>query len=248
MDADGTYLGTILGPGHPDGAGRRADRDARSPRIATSGAAPGDAGPGLRPDQHLPADGRRAGPVGPVHRRRGPDRRRATARRPWRTATAWRSRSARWSCWQHPADGRRAAAATGGRRPRAKAVQPARSERAGARPATASRCAAPPAPPPCGCGCRSCRSPRRGSCGRSPGTGAARPAMSATVAPSTAALRTSRSRGVSGLGPALSAAAASAGSMTRSPASTRRIAAASSSTGPSLTRNPDAPASIARRR
>lgn len=72
--------------------------------------------------------------------------------------------------------------------------------------------------------------------------------MSETVAPSTATVRTSRSRWVSGLGPALSAAAARPGSITCSPASTRRMAAASSSTGPSFTRNPDAPASMARRR
>src|SRR2546423_477976 len=72
--------------------------------------------------------------------------------------------------------------------------------------------------------------------------------MSAIVDPSAAAASTSRSRSVSGFGPADRAAAARAGSTTRSPASTRRIAAASSSTGPSLTRNPLAPASMARRR
>ena len=72
--------------------------------------------------------------------------------------------------------------------------------------------------------------------------------MSATVAPSRAAVSTSRSRPVSGLVPAASVCAASAGSTTRSPRATRRTASASCSAGASLTTNPNAPDSIARRR
>lgn len=42
-------------------------------------------------------------------------------------------------------------------------------------PITATRAGGPPAGPPCGCGCRSCRSRRRGSCGRwTPTDGAGR--------------------------------------------------------------------------
>ena len=72
--------------------------------------------------------------------------------------------------------------------------------------------------------------------------------MSATVPPSRAARSTSVSRAVSGLSPATSDSAASAGSTTRSPACTRRTASASWRAGVSLTTNPLAPASIARRR
>ena len=52
-------------------------------------------------------------------------------------------------------------------------------------------------------------------------------AMLAMVAPADAAWRTSRSRGVSGFEPSLRAAAASAVSMTRSPATARRMDTAS---------------------
>ncbi len=75
-----------------------------------------------------------------------------------------------------------------------------------------------------------------------------RSAMSPMVEHSAEVARTSYSRGERGLGPALSAAATSAGSITRSPASTRRIAVASSRAGLSFTRNAEAPASSARRR
>src|SRR5215204_6248830 len=66
--------------------------------------------------------------------------------------------------------------------------------------------------------------------------------MSATVAPSRAATSTSRSRPVKGLAPPASVAAASVGSTTRSPAATRRMAAARSSVGASLTTKPSTPA------
>jgi hypothetical protein len=59
---------------------------------------------------------------------------------------------------------------------------------------------------------------------------------------------TARSRSVSGLAPALSALIASAGSTTRSPAATGRMADASCAAGASLTRKPETPLSIARRR
>src|SRR5579863_1123487 len=68
------------------------------------------------------------------------------------------------------------------------------------------------------------------------------------VPPSADASRTSRSRGVSGLRPSARAAAARSGSMTRSPASTRRMVWLSLSAGESLTRNAETPDSIARRR
>src|SRR5580692_11630115 len=68
------------------------------------------------------------------------------------------------------------------------------------------------------------------------------------VPPSAEAARTSRSRGVSGLSPSARAAAARSGSMTSSPARTRRMVWVSLSAGESLTRNADTPDSIARRR
>ena len=72
--------------------------------------------------------------------------------------------------------------------------------------------------------------------------------MSATVPLVADSASTSRSRSDSGLAPSLSAASARAGSTTRWPRATRRIASASSVAGASLSRNPVAPASIARRR
>ena len=70
--------------------------------------------------------------------------------------------------------------------------------------------------------------------------------MSATVAPSAAARRTSHSRPVNGFDPIARAAAASCGSTMRSPRSARRMAVASSSAGASLTRNRLTPACMAR--
>ena len=97
-------------------------------------------------------------------------------------------------------------------------VTAAASEHRGRSPSVrASRARRRPAPPRPGCGRRSSRSPPTGSCAPSPRTGTACPAMSATVAPSRAATRTSRSRPVSGDAPPASVAAASAGSTTRSP-------------------------------
>ena len=65
-------------------------------------------------------------------------------------------------------------------------------------------------------------------------------ATAATVAPSAAATRTSRSRSVSGLVPLESDSAARVGSTTRNPARTRRTASTSCSGGASFTTNPDA--------
>ncbi len=105
-------------------------------------------------------------------------------------------------------------------------------------PLTTSRARRRPGSPRCGCARRSWRSRRTGSCARSPRTGTAWPAMSATVAPSRAATSTSRSRPVSGDVPPASVAAASAGSTTRSPRCSRRTASASCSAGASLTTKP----------
>ncbi len=100
----------------------------------------------------------------------------------------------------------------------------------------------------CDCGRSPWRSRRRGSCGRCPrrGRGARRSRPRWQSIRPTAS--TSRSRGVSGEVPCASVAAARAGSTTRSPDATRRIASASWSTGVSFTTKPTAPDSIARRR
>ncbi|OLT15212.1 hypothetical protein BJF80_09960 [Serinicoccus sp. CUA-874] len=81
-----------------------------------------------------------------------------------------------------------------------------------------------------------------------PGERKSWPAIDCTGEPSSAWRSTSRSRSVKGFGPPMSDSVASAGSTTRSPASTRRTASASSGAGVSLTTKPLAPASIARRR
>ena len=76
-------------------------------------------------------------------------------------------------------------------------------------------------------------------------------ASPAIVAVSVDAARTSRSRGESGFVPSARASSASAGSTTRPPAATRRIASASWAAGASLRRNPERaglhrPAEVAR--
>ena len=70
--------------------------------------------------------------------------------------------------------------------------------------------------------------------------------MSATVAPSSAAASTSRSRVVSGFAAERSAEPASSGSITVAPEATRRMESARPSAGWSLTRNPLTPLAIAR--
>ena len=111
----------------------------------------------------------------------------------------------------------------------------------------ASHAPARSAPPRPGWSHRSCRWPPRGGCARCPRRGAPcgrwrRPR--ARPAPASAA----RARApVSGLGPSISDSAARSGSMTRRPECTRRTASASWRAGVSLTTNPAAPASRARR-
>src|SRR5699024_4889547 len=73
-----------------------------------------------------------------------------------------------------------------------------------------------------------------------------RAAISLTDAPVRATFRTSRSRSVNGLVPALNASAANVGSTALPPECTVRMASANCSAGASLTIKPRAPAAIVR--
>ena len=97
MGVHGSYLTSVCLPGvlMMAGAGLASTPLAT---LATSGAAPGDAGTRLRAGQHLPHDGRRAGPRGALHGRGGPHgglRRRGARSRP---DTPWPSAPPPW-CW-----------------------------------------------------------------------------------------------------------------------------------------------------